>query len=427
MLVCLGHAVHGQDTLLISKTELMERVAENNYMIKSAIKDTEMAQADLNQTRSLYLPFVSASYIAMKTTNPLMAFGSKLNQQRITQADFNPVLLNDPDAIENYSTQVDIMQPLLNMDGIKAQKAARIQYDAMALKAERTREYMDFEVVKAYMQLQLGYSALEVLERATFTAQEGLNLVNNYYDQGMVQKADVLSVEVRVNEVQKQLNYARSNTRNGSDYLALLMGEEISTKIYKPVDDISKNKEDQNFNTIVPASRKDIQAMELAVQGYEKMFESGKMKLLPRINAFGNYQFNDNQLLGFNTSGYLVGLNLSWDIFDGYKSLGSIQKAKAEYEKSQVENDQFKNQSQLELNQAQRQYMVAKQSIKLSEVAFEQSSEAYRIKSDRFKQGLEKTADLLQAETKMYQKELELKQSIFEYELAKEYLKFLTK
>ncbi len=59
-------------------------------------------------------------------------------------------------------------------------------------------------------------------------------------------------------------------------------------------------------------------------------------------------------------------------------------------------------------------------------MAFEQSQEAFRIRQNRFTQGLEKTTDLLMAETQMAQKELEYLQAVFEYNFTKQYLQFLT-
>jgi outer membrane protein TolC len=50
-----------------------------------------------------------------------------------------------------------------------------------------------------------------------------------------------------------------------------------------------------------------------------------------------------------------------------------------------------------------------------------------RIRTNRFEQGLEKTSDLLMAETQFAQKQLEYYQTIFEYNYAQAYLQFLTK
>lgn len=167
--------------------------------------------------------------------------------------------------------------------------------------------------------------------------------------------------------------------------------------------------------------------MDQSVMAYEKMSKSSQMNFLPRLNAFGSYELYDKNFLGMNASGYLFGAQLSWTVFDGYKSIGKMEKAKADFQKSTIENQQYKAQSQLELNKTNRQLLDAENKVNLAKLAFEQSEEAYRIRNNRFVQGLEKTTELLQAETQMAQKELEHLQAVFEYNFTKEYLQFLTK
>ena len=65
--------------------------------------------------------------------------------------------------------------------------------------------------------------------------------------------------------------------------------------------------------------------------------------------------------------------------------------------------------------------------MKLTTLALEQSEESLRIRTNRFKEGLEKTSDLLIAESKYALKQLEYYQTIFEYNFAEKYLEFLTK
>jgi outer membrane protein TolC len=84
-------------------------------------------------------------------------------------------------------------------------------------------------------------------------------------------------------------------------------------------------------------------------------------------------------------------------------------------------------QSNLELNKAKRQLIDAKNRLDLNELAVQQSKESLRIRKNRFQEGLEKTSDLLQAETQFSQKELEFYQTMYEYNYAQAYLKFLTK
>jgi outer membrane protein TolC len=129
----------------------------------------------------------------------------------------------------------------------------------------------------------------------------------------------------------------------------------------------------------------------------------------------------------FGASGYTLGAQLSWDLFDGYKSIGKLEKSKVEFQKAEVETEQYKKQSQLELNKASRQLIDAENKVNVSKLAFEQTEESYRIRQNRFTQGLEKTSDLLLTETQMAQKELEYLQAVFEYNYTKMYLLFLTK
>lgn len=417
----------GQDTLTISKKDIGQKAKDKNLQLQIANQTFKSAQADYRQSNALFLPSITASHTAISTTNPLMAFGSKLNQEVLTASDFNPALLNNPSATQNYATKIEVLQPLINVDGLYGRQAAKSKMEAFQLQTERTGEYLALEVNKSFMQLQLAYKAVRVLEKANKTADANLKLVDNYFKQGILQKTDLLSVQVRVNEIKNQLQYAKSNVQNASDYLAFLLNEDNTNKVYKPLEELGNTIIISSNNIALSGNRKDILAMDKSSEAYAKMWQSSKMNFLPTLNAFGSYEMYDDTLFGTNAKGYLVGAQLSWKVFDGYKSIGKMEKAKADYQKAEVENQQYKSQSQLELNKTNRQLKDAENKVNLEKLALEQSQEAYRIRSNRFTQGLEKTTDLLQAETQMFQKELEMLQAVFEYDFTQEYLEFLTK
>jgi outer membrane protein TolC len=418
---------YSQDTLTISKKDIWQKASDKNLQIKIANQDYKSAQADYRQSNSLFLPSISASQTAISTTNPLMAFGSKLNQEILTASDFNPDLLNNPAKTQNFATKFEVQQPLINVDGIYSRQAAKSKMEAFQLQTERTKEYLELDVSKAFMQLQLAYKAVKVLKKADLTGKANLKLVENYFKQGMLQKTDLLNVQVRVNEITNQLQYAKSNIQNASDYLGFLLNEDITHKVYKPIEELDNTISIEVVNAQLSDNRKDIQAMNKSTEAYQKMLQSSKMNFFPRLNAFGSYELYDCTLFGTSAKGYLVGAQLSWNLFDGYKSIGKMEKAKADFQKSEIETQQYKAQSQLDLNKTNRQLKDAENKVNLSKLAFEQSQEAYRIRQNRFTQGLEKTTDLLQSETQMIQKELEHLQSVFEYDFTKQYLQFLTR
>lgn len=416
---------HAQQTTLISKADLAKKVSENNTSIKISEQSSLEANAEFRQTNAVFLPSITASHTGITTTNPLMAFGSKLNQEILTPDDFNPDLLNDPDRIENFATLIEIQQPLVNVDGIYQRKAAKTKMQAMEFQTQRTKQYIDFEVDRAYMQLQLAYKGVSVLEKALISAEANLKLAKDNFNQGLLQRADVLAVEVRVTDVKNQLQSANSQVANASNYLSFLMNDE-TYNIYKPIDSLQVSLSDYETKQTISENRADVKAMALTTESYKSMSKADKMAFLPRLNAFGSYALFDDEIFQANANGYTIGAQLSWNIFEGSKRLGKAQQSKATYEKSQLEYQQYKSKSQLELNKANRMLVDAKNRLELTALALEQSKESLRIRTNRFKEGLEKTSDLLLAETLYAQKELEYFQTVFEYNYAQSYVKFLT-
>lgn len=144
-LACLLHAQ--QDTLVVNRQDIVNQV-QNNIQTQIDQKEIASAQADLLQSRALHLPDITLSYTGMNTNNPLMAFGSKLNQEVVTMADFDPELLNNPDIIFNFESKLEVQQPIYNRDGYWQKKAGEVKVNALQFKAERTKEYLEMEAAK---------------------------------------------------------------------------------------------------------------------------------------------------------------------------------------------------------------------------------------------------------------------------------------
>ena len=414
-----------QDTISISKKDLEQRINSQNLQVKLAEADVNSAKADLLMSRASYLPNVTASYTGISTNNPLMAFGSKLNQERVVMEDFNPAKLNSPDNIFNFATKLEVQQPIFNKDAVYMKKAGEVKVDVLNLKKERTEDYLKFELNKAYMQLQMAYKAVEVLEEAKSTVLANKKVIDNYYKNGMIQKSDVLDMNVRVAEIESQIQFAKSNVRNASDYIYFLLDENAEGKVFEPTEKLTYQENILQENPKLNVDRKDLQAYRKSLEAYDHLIKSSEAKFLPRVNAFGSFELHDNRPYEFGANGYLVGVQVSWNVFDGMKSKSEIEKQKAELLKSQTEIKQYQKQSELELSKSYRQVLDADNKVNLAKQAWEQSAEAYRIRKNRYAQGLEKASDILNAETLMSKKELEYQQAIFEYNTALEYFKFL--
>lgn len=425
MMFLLSGWVMAQEKVSVSWEDIQTRGLENNLQLKQAASETRLAEAELLEARALYIPNVKLSYTFMNTNNPMMAFGLKLNQKRIGQEDFNPAFLNHPNSITNFATQIEVQQPLINIDGFYERKAGKTKTEALKLQEERTGEYMEFEIRKTYLMLQLMYRVKETLEQAEITVLANQKWVEDYYDNGLVQKADVLDVGVRLKEIQNQLAKAESDLQNTSDYLFFLLNEDSENKVFEPQETLIYDDGLENEQIRWNENRKDLLAYEKSAEAYDYMIKSSGSKYLPRLNAFGNYELHDKEIAIFKNDNYMVGLQLSWDVMDGLKGNSQRRKYKAEKEKILTEAEAYSKQSQLELQKAYRDLRMADRNVSLTKQAWDQAKEAYRIRKNRFDEGLEKSTDLLLSETTMSQKSLEYQQAVFEYAVAKYYYRFL--
>ena len=425
-LLCNFLIVHAQQEVSISLDDVLAKAAANNYTIKISEEDVNAATAEYNQTKSVFLPNINASYSGIATTNPLMAFGSKLNQGILTPGDFNPALLNNPDNTTNFATKFEILQPIFNADGFEMRKAAKSKMNAVALQSTRTVDYIQLEITKAYMQLQLAYKAVTVFEAAKEAGYANKKIADDHFKQGYMQKADVLLVDIHVTEIENQLQNAKSNVKNASDYLQFLIGDTTET-VLKPNNQLEAELDLELYNATFSDERTDIKAMEEGTTAYEHLYKASKMSYVPNLNAFGSYELNNKDIFEATTGGYLVGAQLKWNLFEGYKRIGGTQKTKADFTKASLQLEEYKDKSALEFNKAKRQLKDAENSLHLTSLAVEQSNEALRIRTNRFEQGLEKSSDLLVSETQYLQKQLEYLQTVFNYNYTKAYVTFLTK
>ncbi len=415
-----------QDSLRsLSLDEAISATLNNSKAIQLAKLDERIAASEYKQTEAIYLPQVVLSYSAMNTNNPLNAFGFKLQQKSITQNDFFPDLLNHPSGTADFATQLEVHQPLINMDMVYKRKAAQKGTELYQFKTQRTKEYLIFEVQKAYLQLQFAYDAVNVLEEALQTTKSVYTFTDNHFKQGLIQKYDVLNARVQVTTAESSLANAKSNIRNASDYLSLLMGQTTGviytlTKIYKT--------EGAGLETVttITTSRADFIAMQKAIEVSDLLIKSNKVSYFPRLNAFGNYQLNDSRMLGFGASAYLAGIQLSWDIFKGNKTKNTIATQLLERNKLSTQLDQLKDQSQLELNKTRRDIGDAQFAMQQQNTAIELAAEALRILRNRYAQGLVNTTDVLLAETQLLQQKLALAQAVFTLNLTKANLQYLT-
>lgn len=407
----------------LSLQEAISKTVENNNSININRLDSKISETDLQKTKTAFLPQVQLSYTGISTNDALNVFGFKMQQNVVEINDFNPDLLNNPNNIYNFNTKISVKQPILNFDVFEMQKAVKTKIEATQLQGKRIEEALSLEVKKAYADLQFLYEAEKVSQKAKIAYEENLRVAKNILAQGMMKKSDVLSIEIEIKNIKNQIITINNNIKNLSDFLSYMMNEPLG-KTYKPTENLEEKLSIISDNSI--DNRTDFQAMQKGISAREFMMKAEDKKFLPRINAFGEFNLNDENPIGFGANSYMIGVQLSWDVFNGNSSKYEKQKIQAEIDKAEAELNDAKNKTKLEIAKSKRDNESSQLKIELAKAALNQAEEAHKIITDRYNQGLEKTSDVLASEAKVLEKKLQILEAIKEYNKTIYQLEFLT-
>ena len=408
----------------IKKLQLSEAIqlAEaNNKTLKESGLNSSIASEKYKQSSAMFMPQVDLSYSALFTDNPLNAFGFNLQQGIVTAADFDPSKLNNPSLTKDFGSKIEVMQPLINPDLFYQRKAAKKGKEIAELQKMRTSEYVAFQVKQTYMELALAYDAKEVIGRALVTSAEGLKRAQSFYDEGLIQRTDLLDAQIFNSKLETDLSQAINSIQDISDRLSLVMGTE--TGIQYTIDKVTETAEaDFSYNDL----RTDFVAMNKAIEAQTMMKQASKMNFLPKLNAFGSYQYNDSKFAQFDKGSYLVGIKLSWNIFNGMRDKRSINISNYEIQRLNSQLSQQKDEAKAELMKSTRALETLTKETVNNQLMVEQAREALRILQDRYSEGLVSTTDLLRSQTQLAQTELALTQSVFKKNVTKAYIELLT-
>lgn len=409
-----------QDKPTISEREMSLREAlalteESNFQIRMAEADVEIVRSQYRQTNAAFLPQLSIEETGISTNDPLSVFGFRLKQEAVTTADFNPERLNNPDTYENFTTKFEVRQPVLNANMLYKRSAIKNQVNAAKEQLEGTLQYARFQVKDTYYRLLLMQNRLETIEQSLKTARENERQANDFFEEGMISKADYLAAKVRLLDLESQQSQTEDQYETVQENFNYLLGLDENVRIV-PADSMQDPKyAPDHFNEIDDTGNSELEALRYRVNAAEQMVKSARFSFVPTVNLFGNYEFNDEILFGTQGESYLLGATLKWNLFSGFSKVGKVMESKAELRKAEIayENRAFTN--KLEIKQTKRSIKQAQIQLNFAESSVEQAAEDFRIRNDRYEQGMEKTTDLLAAETKLAQARFQRLNALYQY------------
>lgn len=394
---------------------------ENNHSLLAGSEGLEAARAGVGQARSYFLPRIGVSETYMRSDNPVMAFGSKLNQGAFTSADFDVARLNDPEPIDNFNFRAELVQPIFNggreMVGLKR---ARLGLQSAEKGYERARQETVYQVVRAYWGVALAAEYVKVAGKAFDTTERHLKTAQRFFDQGMLVGSEVLLAKVRLAEVKEMRVRAENSLSTAKAGLNLLMGREQDEPV-ELVQGLGRGGEPDELQACLDEavrSRPDLDAMRINVLDMEAGVDMARTGYLPDINLAGRYELDDDGPFRGRGKSYTLLGTISWNIFDGFLTTKKVSEARAGYIAMGHMHEQMRQGVLFEVRRAYNSVIEAGQRIEAAKAAVAEGEEALRIIQRRFEAGMTKTLDVLDAETALTRARTNLAQALYDYNVS---------
>jgi len=399
---------------LLSKEEAVNLALEYNFGIKVAKNQVEIAENNQSVLNSGFLPTLTGSAGAnYQRDDNTIAFPGQLNQDGTPRADVD---LYKAEA-QRYNSSIRADYTLF--DGLGRfynYKRLKEQYQLSELQARETIENTILQLFSVYFEIARLTENENVQQQALEISTQRITRAEYAFEYGQNTKLDILNAQVDVTNDSINLLNTRQLLANTKRDLNVVMNQnlnevfEVDTLInFIPRLQLEEYMSQADLNNVVLLQTE----KNLAINEYDiKVSKSG---YLPTLGLNGTYGWNLNQSAASaffpgtnneNTRNFVLGANLTWNLFDGGGTTVRVKNAKITYENQEL----LKEQVLLEVNRDIQNartiyenrlniYKIQEQNVLTNQNNFERSKEQFqlgRITSIEFRQA---QINLLNAQT----------------------------
>ena len=401
--------------------ECINTALENNYALQAKREDVEAAKAGVGKATSYFLPRLDVSETWMRSDNPVMAFGAKLNQKRFTAADFSIDTLNEPAAIDNFNFRVQATQPIFNGGKeIVGFRRAKLGAQAADKDFDRARQETVNKAIQAYYGVALAGEYVKVASLAYRDAKGHEDLAQKFYGQGMLLESDLMLAKVRVAEMKELLIKAKNQEATAKAALNLVMArpQDIDFAVAEPLEYKEFGWDLKSLQDEALKNRPDLQGMQLNVKNMDCGVRLAKTDYLPNLNFVARYELDDpNFFSGHGSSYTLLGM-VSWNVFDGFLTTNSVREARARANSTRHMYDQMREGVLFDVRRSWYNLQEARERIDATSASVKEAEEALRVLEKRFQAGLAKTIDVLDAQTALTRARTDRVQALYDYNVS---------
>jgi outer membrane protein TolC len=329
----------------------------------------------------------------------------------------------------NQTWQVTLTATQLIYDGgatIASRRAARINEDAAYYTLRDTIDTVVSTVRTQFYQILLDKALVQVQEESVNLLQSQLEDQKSRYEAGTVPQFNVLQAEGTLENQIPQLIAARNNYRISALTLARTLGipadRQYATDNPLPVEGeltFTPIKYDLSSALIAArANRPFLKAQRSAILASVENITVQAAGYKPTISANVGLEQESNPTtnnLSRTLQGWFLGLQGSWNVFDGFLTYGRVKQARAQLEQSKVTYDDSVRQVELEVATSVSNLRQAAQTVDSAQTGVNVNLEALRLADERLAAGTGTQLDVLTAQQALTTARSNLVQAEFSY------------
>lgn len=400
---------------VLTKEEAVKLALDNNYDIKIANNNVQVAENNTSVLNSGYLPTVTGTA------------GATYNLDN-TEAEFsngNSTVLNGAES-NRYNAGVSLNYTIF--DGLGRHynyKRLKEQYQLSELQARETIENTIVQLFSVYYNVAQLSENLETLDQTLLVTKDRLVRAEYQFDYGQNTKLEVLNAEVDINTDSINIINTKQDLKIAKRDLKLVLGETFTEdfNVETEVDFLLQFKKDSLFekakqrNVALLQTEKNIAISQLDIK-------SGKSAYLPTLGLTGSYGWNknNNNAASFVTvstnTGLSGGLNLSWNLFDGGATMTRVRNAKVNLETQQLQKENILLSIQRDFDNAWDDYMNKLEIYNIQEKNIITAQNNFDRTQEKFKIGQVNSIEFRQAQLNLLNTELSRNQAKYAAKLA---------
>jgi len=401
----------------LSLADAVNLALRQNANILRAQKDLEAAQGVVIQTRAIAIPKVGLA------GNYSAAQPSDVDTITTPGLDFG----ND----QNWATQVKLVQSLYEGGRIlSALRVARLTKERSMLDYQTAVADTVVQVEVAYYDVLLALQQITVQEASVELLTGELADTTRRYNAGTVPRFNVLRAEVELANARPKLIRARNSYRIAKNSLVNQLGFNVPKEALEDIPlTLAGKLVAEPYKIELPQAivlalerRTELEALRKTQALRKEDIINAKAPYKPSLQAYGGYDAH-NSLLSHDLTdtkyGWIAGVLLTWNFFDGNRTKGKVMEATALYERAGVELDDTGRRIELEVRTAYSNFIEADEVLKSQEKVVEEAEEALRLARARSEAGTSTQLDVLSAQTALTEARSTQIQALRDYSVAR--------